>query len=213
MKGLSADYSQNHVTATLHKLLRLQNILTVTYNHTHDDSLGRHDDVATIRCLNSIVYTHWCNRKVVPLLGKLVDFFPHVKSLARTHPTATARTQDQWPTREVIVEAITAFKNDTAPDSILHQLINTLHQVENRVKSHINTASDGINSHTTTHVEAATIQQLHQHASIRKQLQLLTSAFREYNKHMTSIFLALHSEPAKGSMYPDELTNNDVVNE
>lgn len=58
VKGLSVEYSQNQVTAALHKLLRPQNILTVTYNRAHDDSLGRHDGVATVRCLNSAVYTH-----------------------------------------------------------------------------------------------------------------------------------------------------------
>jgi hypothetical protein len=168
VKGLLVDYSQNQVTTALHKLLRPQNILTITYNRAHDDSLGRHDGVATIRCLNSVVYIHWCNRKAVPLLDKLLDFSPHVKSLAGTHPTATARAQDQRPTREIIAEAITAFKNDTAPDPTLHQLTNTLHQVETRLKTHITSVSDGINAHTTTQVEAATAQQLHQHASIHK---------------------------------------------
>lgn len=51
-----------------------------------------------------------------------MDFIPHSKSLAGTHPTATARAQDERPTREVIAEAITAFKNDVAPDPTLHQL-------------------------------------------------------------------------------------------
>ena len=94
VKGVLVAYSQNQVTAALHKLFRPQNILTITYNRAQDDSLGRHDGVATIRCLNSVVYTHWCNRRTVPLLGKLVDFFLHVKSLAGTHPTAAARAQD-----------------------------------------------------------------------------------------------------------------------
>ena len=93
VKRLLVDYSQNQVTTALHKLLRPQNIITVTYNRAHDDSLGCHDGVATIRCLNSTAYTHWCNRKAVPLHGKLVDFFPHVKSLAGSHLTATAKTQ------------------------------------------------------------------------------------------------------------------------
>lgn len=161
VKGISVEYSQNQVTAALHKLLRPQNILAVTYNRAHDDSLGRHDGVATVRCLNAAVYTHWCNRKAVPLLGKLVDFFPHTKSLAGSHPSATARPQDQRPTREVIVEAITAFKNDTAQDATLNQLTTTLHQVEHSLKSHISCTSDTINTHTTSQIEAATAQQLH----------------------------------------------------
>ena len=213
VKGLSIDYSQNQVTATLHKLLRPQNILTVTYNRAHDDALGRHDGVATIRCLNSAVYTHWCNRKAIPLLGKLVDFSPHVKSLAGTHPTATAKAQDLRPTREVIAEAITALKNDTATDSTLHQLTNTLQQVEHRLTSHISSTSDGINTHTTTQIDAATAHQLQQHAAIRKQLQLLTSASKEYSLNMTNIFSALHSDPAKGLPNPTALDNQDIVDE
>lgn len=202
VKGLSVDYSQTQIIVALHKLLSPQNILTVTYNHAHNDSLGRHDGVATIRCLNSTVYTHWCNRKAVPLLGKLVDFFPYVKSLAGSHPTAVARAQDSRPTHEVIAEAITAFKNDNTADSTLQQLTTTLHQVEHRLKSHISSTSEDINTHTTTQVEAATAQQLHQHSNMRKQLQLLTSVSKEYSKHMTNIFSALTSDPAKGPLQP-----------
>ena len=210
VKGLPMDYSQNQVTAALHKLLRPQNIITVTYNRAQADTLGRHDGVATIRCLNAAIYTHWCNKKAVPLLGKLVDFIPHIKSLAGTHPTATARAQDQRPSKEVIAETIMAFKNDVAPDPTLYQLTTTLHQVESRLKSHITSTSEGINTHTAIQVDAATAKQLHQQASIRKQLQLLTSASNEYNKYMTSIILALHPELAEGSMNPDELALNDV---
>ena len=213
VKGVLVDYSQNQVIAAFHKLLRPQNILTVTYNHIQADSLGRHDGVATIRCLNSAVYTHWYNRKIVPLLGKLVDFSPHIKSLVGSQPIAIARAHDLRPTREVIAEAITAFKNDSTPNTTLHQLTTTLQQVKIGLKTHITSASDGVNTHTTTHLAAATAQQMTQHASIRKQLQVLSSASREYSKHMTSIFLALHAQLAEGSTHPTRLINTDVVDE
>ena len=168
--------------------------------------MGRHDGVATIRCLNSTVYIHWCNRKAVPLLGKLVDFSLHIKSLAGSHPTATARAQDSRPTREVIAEAITALKNESAADSTLHQITNTLHQVEHRLKSHITQASEDTNNHTTTQVAAAIAQQLHQYTAIRKQLQLLTFASSEYSKHMTNIFrpstLILPKDPCQQTHLP-----------
>ena len=213
VKGVLIDYSQNQVTVALYKLLRPHNILTVTYNRAQARSLGCHDGVATIRCLNSVVYIHWCNRKAVPLLGKLVDFSLHVKSLAGSHPTATARAHDLRPIREIIAKAITAFKNDTTPDTTLHQLTTTLQQVETRLKTYITSTSDDVNTHTTTQLVAATVQQMTQHASIHKQLQLLTSASREYSKHMTSIFSALHVEPAKGSTHPTGLINTDIVDE
>ena len=140
----------------------------------------------------------------------MVDFFPHAKSLAGSHPTATARAQDLRPTREVIAEAITAFKNDSAADSTLQQLTTTLHQVEHSLKSHISTTSESINVHTTNQVAAATAQQLTQHSIIRKQLQLMTSASKEYTKHMDTIFSALNPDPAEGSSHPTALLNNDL---
>jgi hypothetical protein len=196
VKGLPIDYSQNQVTAALHKLLHPQNILTVT-----------------VRCLNSTIYTHWCNRKEVPLLGKLVDFSPHVKSLAGTHPTAVAKAQDRRPTREVIVEALTAFKNESLPAPNLSQLTNTLHQVESRLKNHMSTVKDNINVHTTTQLENTNAQQLHQHATIQKQLQLLLTASKEYNSHMTNIFSALNPEPAEGSLHPIDISDLEANHE
>jgi hypothetical protein len=205
VKGLPVDYAQNQITAALHKLLRPKNILHVTYNRASDDSLGHHDGVATIRCLNATVYTHWCNRREVPLLGKLVDFSPHTKSLAGTNPSAVAKAQDRRPTREVIAEAITAFKNDSTPAPTFDQLTAMLQQVETRLTTHMSAVGEGINLHTSAQVDAANTQQLNQHAAMRKQLQLLTSASRDYSTHMSSIFSALNSEPAEGSLGPHEL--------
>jgi hypothetical protein len=182
--------------------LRPKNILNVTYNRASDDSLGHHDSVATIRCLNAAVYTHWCNRREIPLLGKLVDFSLHTKSLARTNPSAAVKAQDRRPTCEVIAEAITAFKNDSTPAPTFDQLTATLQQIETRLTTHMSTVGEGINSHTTAQVDAATTQQLNQHAAIRKQLQLLTSASRDYSIHMSSIFSALNSELVDGSLSP-----------
>jgi hypothetical protein len=213
VKRLPIDFSQTQITAALHKLLRPQNVITVTYNRAHDDSLGRHDGMATVRCLNSAVYTHWCNRKAVLLLGKLIDFSLHIKSLAGTHPTATARAQDRRPTREVIVEAITAFKNDSVPSPTLDQFTATLHQVETRLKSHMSSVRNDITIHTAAKVDAASTQQMNQQAVIRRQLQLLTSASREYNTHTTSIFSVLNHEPAEGSPSTNELLIPDLINE
>jgi hypothetical protein len=183
VKGLPIDYSQNQITIALHKLLRPQNILTVTYNRANTDSLGHHDGVAIVRCLNSAVYTHWCNRK------------------------------DRRPTCEVIAEALTAFKNESLPAPTLNQLTDTLHQVESRLKSHITSVKDNINIHTTTQLESANTQQLHQHAIIRKQIQLLTTASQQYNSHMTSIFSALNPEPAEGSLRPFDIPNTETNHE
>jgi hypothetical protein len=69
----------------------------------------------------------------------------------------------------------------------------------------MNSISEGINTHTPTQVDAATVQQLNHHAFIWKHLQLLTSAFRKYSTHMTSFFLALNSKPTKRSFHPNGL--------
>lgn len=62
VKGLNIQYSQVQVSAALHQLLSPRNILTISYNRAQDDTLGWHDGVATLRCVNSAVYTTWCSR-------------------------------------------------------------------------------------------------------------------------------------------------------
>lgn len=57
VKGLLVEYSQNDITIAIHKLFSLKNVLAVTYNRAEGDSMGRHDGVATIHCLNVVVYT------------------------------------------------------------------------------------------------------------------------------------------------------------
>lgn len=81
------------------------------------------------------------------------------------------------------------------------------------MKTHISESSATINLHTTSQIGDAIAQQLNQHAALRKQLQLLTSASNEYSKNMASIFSALHPEPAEGSMNPDGLPTRDIVYE
>lgn len=58
VKGLPIEYSQLQITAALHKMLSPKNVISVTYNQADGDLLGRHDGVATIRCLNAAVYIH-----------------------------------------------------------------------------------------------------------------------------------------------------------
>jgi hypothetical protein len=121
VRGLPIEFSQAQITVALHRLLGIKNVLIVTFSRAQDDLLGRHDWIAQIRCLNAAVYTHWCERKVVPLLGRQVDFSPHIKSLSGSStPVAAARAQsDSHPTRQIIADAITAFKNETAASSTL----------------------------------------------------------------------------------------------
>ena len=86
VRGLNIQYSQVQVCAALHQLLGARNIISISFNRAQDDPLGRHDGAATVRCLNSAVYTAWCSRRAIPLLGKLVDFTPHHRSIAGTAP-------------------------------------------------------------------------------------------------------------------------------
>jgi hypothetical protein len=58
IKGLPMQHSQLQITAAVHKLLGAKNVVTVIYNRTQSDEFRRHDGIATIRCLNSAVYTH-----------------------------------------------------------------------------------------------------------------------------------------------------------
>ena len=210
VRGIPVEYSQLQITAALHKMLSPRNVLAVTYNRAEGDSLGRHDGVATIRCLNAAVYTHWCNRKGVPCLGKLIDFTPHIKSLAGAHPAATARAQDSRPTREVIAEAITAFKNEAPPIPSLQQLEASLQEVEGRLRTHISSVGIEVTNHTTQKMDAAAAQATTHHNHLAHQLQLLASASRTYSDQMGGIFSALNKGPADGPPAPLELPGSST---
>ncbi|KAG0594566.1 hypothetical protein M758_UG089000 [Ceratodon purpureus] len=170
------------------------------------DNLGGHDGIATLRCLNAAMYTHWCNRRGVPCLGKLIDFIPHTRSLAGSNPIAAARTYNHWPTREVIAEKITALKNKAPSPPQLSQFEATLQAVEGHLKSHISTIGTEITTHTTTTIDTATAQATHlqqtHHDYIRQQLHLLTSASKSYSDNIGGIFSALTSGPADGPPHP-----------
>lgn len=58
VRGLPVEYSQTQITAAIHKMLSPKNVLAVTYNRAEGDTMGRHNGVATIRCLNAAVYTY-----------------------------------------------------------------------------------------------------------------------------------------------------------
>jgi len=126
----------------------------------------------------------------------------------------TAKTQDQRPTREVIAEALTAFKNETPTPPTLNQFESTFHAVETRLRTHINNLGSTINNHTSTKIDTtaaqvAAQQQLH-HNHLAHQLQLMTSASREYSQQMSGIFSALNNGPPEGPPathgFPDNIT-------
>ena len=71
VKGLPLNIMQVQITAAIHRLLGPKNVIAVSFDSAQEDALGRHDSTAIIRCLNAVVYTHWCNRKAVPLRGLL----------------------------------------------------------------------------------------------------------------------------------------------
>lgn len=57
VRGLNILYSQVQVSAAIYKLLGPHNIVSVLYNRAQYDTLGRHNENAMIRCLNSASYT------------------------------------------------------------------------------------------------------------------------------------------------------------
>lgn len=197
VRGLPMYHSQREITAALLKLMWPKNVLNISYNQAERDVFNRHDGVATIRCLNAAVYTRWCSQKNIPCLGKLIDFSPHARSLNGPHPISSAKTHDQRPTREVIAEAITAFKNEAPTPPSLSQIENTLHAVENRLTSHLHTLGSAINTHTTKKIDYVVTQQQIQHTHLAQQLQLLTSASRDYSLQMSGIFSALTTGPSE----------------
>lgn len=93
VKGLPLTYSQLQVTITIHRLLGVKNVVSIYYTNAQEDDLGRHEGSAIINCLNATVYTHWSYKMAVLLLGKLVDFIPHRRSLAGSNPLRRIQPQ------------------------------------------------------------------------------------------------------------------------
>lgn len=156
VKGLPLLYAQNQVSLAIHRLLGAQNVIAIYFANALDDNLGRHEGSATIRCLNASVYSRWCNKLAVPLLGKMVDFTPHKFSLSGAKPNAAARAHDTRPTREVIADEISAFQNQLAPALSLPQLEAMFQKVETQIEARLEGLQGNINAHTTHTVEAST---------------------------------------------------------
>lgn len=140
-----------------------------------------------IRCLNIAIYTHWCNKKAVPLLRKNVDFSPHSRSISGSAPHANARAQDCKPTREIIAEAITTLRNENPAGASTNQLESSLQQVKRTIAAslhtaktrfidHLNQMSTFVNRHTTATAELVAEQQRNNNALLLHHVELLTSS-------------------------------------
>jgi hypothetical protein len=193
VRGLSVELSQNQISVAIHRLIGTKNVMTVTFNKAQDDPLGRHDGLVQICYLNAAVYTHWCDRRAVPLLGKQVDFTPHARSLSGSSPpTAEARAQsNNRPTRQIIADAITTLKNEAPSSLTITELQHTIRDAEGHIKDHLQMLSSNINSYTSTKVDEVQATQQSHHAHILHQLQLLSTVLKEYSNHMSGMSTAL----------------------
>jgi hypothetical protein len=191
VKGLPLQYSQLQVTIAIHRLLAAKNVVSIHYTNAEEDDMGRHEGSAIINCLNAAVYTHWSNKMVVPLLGKMVDFIPHRRSLAGANPSAASRAHDARPTREVIADEINALQNQTALAPSLQQLESSLKGVEDRIEARLNGLRETINLHTTATTDAAVTASMTRQDYLLRQLQELTTASQEYNRKMIGISSAI----------------------
>jgi hypothetical protein len=215
VKGLPMQHSQLQITAAVHKLLGAKNAVTITYNRAQSDEFGRHDGITTIRCLNSVVYTHWANRRSVPFLGKNIDFSPHRRSLVGASPSAAARQHDARPTCETLVDAIIAMQNSSWPAPSLEELEVTMKGVEARIDAPLSALGNGINihmfqatfslsaeinTHTIRTAEISTGIHNNHHPYLSEQLRHLTEAFGEYNRRMTAISSALLHGPPESTI-------------
>ena len=205
-RRLPLTVSQVHITAVMYKLLGPKNVVLVTYNRATEDTLGQYKGIATIRCLNTTVYTHWCSRCAIPLLRKLVDFEPHQKSMAGSAPHALAQAHDKNPTRKIIVDAISALKNEALTGVSIATLGESLQKVEVQVEKTIGNAeariatsmenlARNINTYTTSTMEKISDQQQAHNAYMLKQFQQLFTATFEFSKHMAGISCALTNGP------------------
>ena len=177
IKGLLIQQSQLQVTAAVHRLLGARNVISVTFNRAQADKLGCHDGVATVRCLNSAVYTHWVNRSAVPFLNKLVDLVPHQKSLAGSALSDAASPQAQRPTSDDIANALTAIQHNSRAASTFEELQQTIQGVEERIDAQLAALSAGINTHTSLQAETLSTG-LHTH--ITRTAEIATATQQAY---------------------------------
>lgn len=190
-KNIPLQYSQNQVTAALHRLMSPKNIISISYSDANTDAVGRHEGSALIRCLNAAVYTYWSNRRAVPFLGKFVDFIPHKRSIDGTNPNEASAAHDARPIREVLADEITALKNQLPIGPSVTQLEASLKEVESRIEARLVGLRDHINLHTTNTIEVAATANNTRQEHLLRQMQLLTHASAEYNKTMLGISSAI----------------------
>jgi hypothetical protein len=170
--------------------------------------------MASIRCLNAAIYTYWCDRRIVPLLGKQIDFASYAKSMSRSSlPTIAARNQlDNRPTRQIIEEAITSLTNENPTSSNIQDLASTIYSAKGCIKEHIDAIGSNINTHTLAKVEAVQAVQQNQHLHMLQQLQLLSTISKEYSNHMSGISTALLQGPlGLPNFQPPGLYNEEVI--
>lgn len=195
VRGLNIINTQLQVSIELHRMLGASNIASISFNRAKDDEHGRHDGIATIRCSNAATYTRWCNKRMVPMLGKLVDFFPHRRSISGSNPTESSKQHDRRPTREILHDAITAMQNETPSGPSLKQIRDSIRDGVESLHNRMQTLGSEVNLQTTTTIEAATTAQQRQHQHLLQQFTLLTTASSDYSKHMSGISTALLAGP------------------
>lgn len=135
------------------RLLSLKNVISVLYSDVDNNSIGRHEGSAQIYYLNATVYTYWSNRRVVPFLGKFIDFVLHKRSIAGTSPNKESRAYDACLTREILTKEITALKNQLTPRPSLTQMEVAMQEVEARIGAQLEEMQQNINSNTTQIVD------------------------------------------------------------
>lgn len=191
VKNIPLQYSQIQVTQALQRLLSPRNVVSISYSDADNDSIGRHEGSALIRCLNAAVYTYWSNRRAVPLLGKFVDFVPHRRSIAGANPNEESYAHDACPIREVLADEITALKNQLPSGPSINQMEASLKEIEARIEARLVGLRDHINLHTTSTIEVAATANAARQEHLLRQMQLLTHASAEYNRKMMGISSAL----------------------
>jgi hypothetical protein len=161
-------------------------VVTIHHTNAEEDDMGQHEGSAIINCLNAAVYTHWSNKMAVPLLGKMVDFIPHRRSLAGSNPRAASQAHDARPTRKIIADKIAALQNQAALAPSLHELESSLQSVE-QIEARLNGLCKTINHHTTATTDSAAAASVTCQDYLLRELQHLTTASQEYNRKIIGI--------------------------
>ena len=158
-------------------------------NHPEND---KQSGWCHIQCLNTAVYTEWIHKSVY-ILGRRIDFIPHMGNIDGTDPNKTAIRLAQAPVREAIAEKVQAMHNANNPNPLVteKQLTKTIKDLEEKLDEKFGILTTSINSHTDRRLEVTTATITHHTNHLQALLGTIAQEFQQSNLRIQGIMNGL----------------------